>query len=95
MSAISPIPFLAGEMEDILSRRKLKARKKASPVREFRVTPPPMVLQYPHAAGIDVHSDNHVVCVRLDMVHTFVAYTADLHQIVAHLRLQRITTVAM
>ncbi len=78
-----------------MSRRKLKARKKASPVREFRVTPPPMVVQNPHAAGIDVHSDNHVVCVGLDMVDTFGAYTADLHQIVAHLRRQGITTVAM
>jgi hypothetical protein len=43
-------------------------------------------VQNPHAAGIDVHSDNHVVCVGPGRVETFGAYTADLHAIADHLR---------
>jgi transposase len=49
----------------------------------------------PHAAGIDVHSDNHVVCVGPGQVRTFGAYTADLHAIADYLRQAGVTTVAM
>ncbi len=34
---------------------------------------------HPHAAAVDVHSDNHVACVGPDHVRTFGAYSADLH----------------
>ena len=47
------------------------------------------------AAGIDVHSDNHVVCVGPGQVCTFGAYTADLHAIAAYLRQAGVTTVAL
>ena len=77
-----------------MGRRKLKTSKRPSPARVIRVAPP-LVVQNPHAAGIDIHSDNHVVCVGPEVVDTFGAYSADLHQIVAHLRQHGVTTVAM
>src|SRR5262245_19379340 len=33
---------------------------------------------HPHAAAVDVHSDNHVACIGPDQVRTFGAYSADL-----------------
>lgn len=58
-------------------------------------TPVSLTVQNPHAAGIDVHSDNHVVCVGPDHVQTFGAYTCDLLRIVEHLRQHGVTTVAL
>jgi transposase len=52
-------------------------------------------VQNPHAAGIDVHSDNHVVCIGPGQVAPFGAYTADLHAIADYLRQAGVTTVAM
>jgi transposase len=49
----------------------------------------------PHAAAIDVHSDNHVVCVGPDAVQTFGAYTADLQAIAEHLKAYGVTTVVL
>jgi len=53
----------------------------------------------PDAAGIDVHSNMHMVCVPADRdanpVRQFGANTADLHQIVAWLRACRVKTVAL
>jgi transposase len=49
----------------------------------------------PHAAAIDVHSDNHVVCVGPDCVQTFGAYTADLHALADYLRQHGIRTVVL
>jgi transposase len=49
----------------------------------------------PHAAGIDVHSGNHVACVGPGRVRTCGAYTADLHAIADHLRQAGVTTVAL
>jgi len=61
--------------------------------------PAPMGIINPNAAGIDVHSDNHVVCVPADRdpqpVRTFGANTADLHEIAAWLKKCGVTTVAM
>ena len=52
-----------------------------------------------NAAGIDVHSDMHMVCVPADRdanpVRQFGANTADLHQIVAWLKTCRVKTVAL
>lgn len=50
---------------------------------------------HPHAAGIDVHSDTHVVCVGVGLVQSFGAFTVDLHAIVTHLRDHGVLTVAM
>ena len=49
----------------------------------------------PHAAAIDVHSDNHVVCVGPDQVRTFGAYTVDLHAVADHLKQHGVTTVVL
>ena len=53
----------------------------------------------PDAAGIDVHSNMHMVCVPADRdpnpVRQFGANTADLHEIVAWLKNCRIQTVAL
>ena len=52
-------------------------------------------MQNPHAAGIDVHTDNPVVCFGPGQVRTFGAYSADWHAIAEALRQAAITTVAM
>ena len=53
----------------------------------------------PDAAGIDVHSNMHMVCVPADRdanpVRQFGANTADLHEIVAWLKKCRVKTVAL
>jgi len=53
----------------------------------------------PDAAGIDVHSDMHMVCVPADRdtnrVRQFGANTADLHELVAWLKKCRVKTVAL
>lgn len=48
-----------------------------------------------HAAAIDVHSDNHVICVGPNQVQTFGAYTVDLHSIADHLQQYGVTTVVL
>jgi transposase len=50
---------------------------------------------HPHAAAIDVHSDNHVVCVGPNQVETFGAYTVDLQAIVAYLKQHEVTSVVL
>jgi transposase len=58
-----------------------------------------MPIVNPNAAAVDVHSDNHVVCVPADRdpqsVRTFGANSCDLLQIAAWLRKCGITTVAI
>ncbi len=53
----------------------------------------------PDAAGIDVHSDMHMVCVPADRddnpVRQFGANTVDLHEIVARLKKCGVKTVAL
>lgn len=73
----------------------MKVKKKPNPKPKERPEAAPMEIKNPHAAGIDVHSDNHVVCVGQGLVETFGAYTDDLLAIVAHLRSYKITTVVM
>jgi transposase len=54
-----------------------------------------------HAAGIDIGSRSHWVCVGVgvakeaDVIREFAAYTEGLHEIVAYLRQHGVTTVAM
>jgi transposase len=54
-----------------------------------------MEVKNPHAAAIDVHSNNHVVCVGPDQVQTFGAYTVDLEAIADHLKQHGVTTVVL
>ena len=50
-----------------MPRRKLKTQaRKPGPQPVYREDAPALQVQNPHAAGIDVHSDNHVVCVGPD-----------------------------
>jgi transposase len=56
---------------------------------------PALAVVDPHAAAIDVHSDNHVVCVGPGLVQTFGAYTCDLEAIAEHLLGHSVTTVVL
>ena len=62
-------------------------------------SPAPLKLVNPDAAGIDVHSNMHMVCVPADRdsnpVWHFGANTVDLHQIVAWLKACGVKTVAL
>lgn len=81
-----------------MAKRRLKHPKKLHRARapgSFQANPATLTVQHPHAAGIDVHSDLHVVCVGPDLVREFGAYSADLQAIVAYLRAHAITTVAL
>src|SRR5262249_21580703 len=79
-----------------MPRRKLKTQaRKPHPHPVYRDDAPTLQVQNPHAAGIDVHSDNHVVCVGPGQVGTFGAYTADLHAVADYLRRAGVTTVAL
>ena len=81
-----------------MAKRKLTQRRKLHQPqvpRHFQDSAATLVVQNPHAAGIDVHADLHVVCVGPGLVQEFGAYTADLHAIVAYLRDHAITTVAL
>jgi len=59
----------------------------------------PLNVLNPDAAGIDVHSNMHMVCVPADRdpnpVRQFGAHTADLHEIAAWLKKCQVKTVAM
>jgi transposase len=79
-----------------MPRRKLKSQTRTPDRRPvYRDDAPTLQVQNPHAAGIDVHTDNHVVCVGPGQVQTFGAYTADLQAIADYLRQAGVTTVAL
>ena len=75
-----------------------RSRRKSLPV-PVPVSSEPLHVINPDAAGIDVHSDMHMVCVPADRdaspVRQFGANTADLHEIVAWLKTCRVKTVAL
>ena len=85
------------------TKPKKPAKPRKSPERSLPVPVPASAaaLQVinPDAAGIDVHSDMHMVCVPADRdanpVRQFGANTADLQEIVAWLKKCRIKTVAL
>jgi transposase len=76
--------------------KRLRARSLPVPV---DVSSAPLELLNPNAAGIDVHSDMHMVCVPADRdenpVRQFGANTVDLEAIAAWLEKSRVTTVAL
>ncbi len=49
----------------------------------------------PNAAGIDIGSRSHFVCVSQDNVKEFTSFTVDLHQIAKHLAFYGVKTVAL
>ena len=83
--------------------RKTRAKPNDSHARSLPVAVPassaPLQLINPDAAGIDVHSNMHMVCVPADRdakpVRQFGANTADLHEIAAWLKKCGVKTVAM
>src|SRR6478609_11128768 len=79
-------------------RKPGKPRQSSVPVPIPTSTAPLNVIN-PDAAGIDVHSDMHMVCVPADRdanpVRQFGANTADLQELVAWLKKCRVKTVAM
>ena len=50
---------------------------------------------HPHAAAVDVHSDNHVACIGPDQVRTFGAYSADLAALADWFNQAGVTTVVL
>jgi transposase len=64
-----------------------------------RAQPVTLAVQHPHAAGIDVHSDMHMVCVPADRdpepVRRFGANTCDLEAVADWLKQCGVTTVAL
>jgi transposase len=83
------------------SRSKPKASRSAPrpASRPPREQPVALSVQHPHAAGIDVHSDMHMVCVPADRdpepVRRFGANTCDLEAIADWLKQCEVTTVAL
>ena len=49
----------------------------------------------PHAAGIDIGSKSHYVCVAQDNVKEFPVFTSDLHEIARHLQAHLVKTIAL
>jgi transposase len=76
-------------------RRVKKVSPEASVEAAVAKPVPAPEVKHPHAAAIDVHSDNHVVCVGPDQVRTFAAYTVDLHALADHLKQHGVTTVVL
>jgi len=79
-------------------RKPGKPRQSSVPV-PIPTSTAPLNIINPDAAGIDVHSNMHMVCVPADRdadpVRQFGANTVDLHELVAWLKGCRIKTVAM
>jgi transposase len=67
-------------------------KKKTSANPQATITMP---VVNPHAAGIDIGSKSHFVCVAQDNVKEFPVFTEDLHAIAKHLRLHDVKTVSM
>ena len=60
-----------------------------------RAPDPALHVVHPHAAAVDVHSDNHVACVGPDQVRTFGAYSADLNTLADWFHDQGVTSVVL
>src|SRR5262245_19798540 len=83
-------------------RRKTRAKLKSEALRQREATQmEALPVQHPHAAGIDVGSRSHWVCVGFAteanscLTREFPAHTAGLKAIVAYLREHQVNTVAM
>jgi transposase len=110
-SRLTPAFILPHTVTDTMSRhnrREAAARPAAGSPRPPRDTPAALAVLRPNAAGIDIHSDMHMVCVPAGSpaavagdgglpanVRRFGANSCDLHAIAAWLRACGVTTVAM
>lgn len=75
-----------------LKHFKMKTKSKKSKSSDGMITVP---VVNPHAAGIDIGSKSHFVCVAQDNVKEFDVFTADLHEIARHLQEHMVKTVAL
>jgi transposase len=92
----------AAEMASAYRQRRARAQAKAAALTEAEVRRVEgLSVVNTHAAGIDIGSRSHWVCVGVsatqdaDVIREFLAYTEGLHDIVAYLREYQVTTVAM
>jgi len=95
----------AGKIADMAKayrQRRAKAQAKAAAQGEVEVRRVEgLSVLHAHAAGIDIGSRSHWVCVGVsadkdaDVIREFSAYTEGLHEIVTYLRHYQVTTVAM
>lgn len=78
---------------------KTKARPTQKKIRVKKVRQSDNMISVPvvnaHAAGIDVGSTSHFVCVAQDNVKEFSVFTSDLHEIALHLQEHGVKTIAM
>jgi transposase len=95
-------PARAQAHRQAYDRRKTRAKAKSEALRQgeaARVEALPV--QHPHAAGIDIGSRSHWVCVGFTseaascLIREFPAHTAGLRAIAAFLREHQVTTIAM
>ena len=56
---------------------------------------PALPVIHPHAASVDVHSDNHVACIGPEQVRTFGAYSADLAALADWFQQAGVTSVVL
>jgi transposase len=90
------------DMAHAYRKRRAKAQAKAAAQAEAEVRRVEgLSVLNAHAAGIDIGSRSHWVCVGVsadkdaEVIREFSAYTEGLHEIVAYLRHYQVTTVAM
>jgi transposase len=83
-------------------RRKTRAKAKSEALRQSEAAQvEALPVQHPHAAGIDIGSRSHWVCVGFTaeadsaLVCEFATHTDGLYQIVAYLREHQVSTVAL
>jgi transposase len=101
-TAASAKPGKVADMANAYQRRRAKAQAKAAAHEQAEVRRVEgLSVLHEHAAGIDIGSRSHWVCVGVsadkdaDVIREFSAYTEGLHEIVAYLRHYQVTTVAM
>src|SRR5262249_35685051 len=83
-------------MRDAYRRRRARAQTKAAAQEAEAVRRVEgLSIVNPQAAGIDIGSRSHWVCVGNGVICEFSAYTEGLHEIVAFLRRYQVTTIAM
>ena len=101
-SAPSGQPDQAQAHRRAYSRRKARAKVKSEALRQREAAQvEALPVQHPHAAGIDIGSRSHWVCVGFAtevascLIREFPAHTAGLKAIVAFLREHQVNTIAL
>src|SRR5437870_3692555 len=95
-------PAKAKAQRQAYHRRKTRAKAKSEALRQKEAAQvEALPVQHPHAAGVDIGSRSHWVCVGFStqadscLIQEFPAHTAGLKAIAAFLREHQVTTVAM